>query len=90
MTPNKELISITKETPAKMGAARVPQFNPPDTPLKKLSGTTADVILPLLFTSGTLDTRVSDGKESMTLNNPTETEEKSFMQKQSLNTEVPK
>lgn len=42
MTSNKEFISQTQETPAKIGATKAPQFNSDDGSFRKLLGTKED------------------------------------------------
>lgn len=42
MTPNKEFISQTQETLAKIGAAKTPQFSSDDGSFRKLLGTKED------------------------------------------------
>jgi hypothetical protein len=78
MTSNKEFISQTKETLAKMGAAKVPQSNPHDVSFWKLLGIKEDEMVPLSFARAILNAQIPDGKNSMTVNNPTDAGEKSI------------
>ena len=86
MTSNKEFIPQTKETLAKMGAAKATQFNPDDGSFRKLLGIKEDEMVPLSFTRVILNTQILNGKSSVTVNNPTDVGKKSI----TLNTEVSK
>jgi len=78
MTSNKEFVSQTTETPAKMGAAKAPQFNPDGGSFRKLLGIKEDKMVPLSFARAILNAQIPDGKNSVTVNNPTDAGEKSI------------
>lgn len=71
MTSNKEFISQTQETLAKMGAAKAPpQFNPDNGSFRKPLGIKENEMVPLPFVRAILNAQISDEKNSVTVNNP--------------------
>jgi hypothetical protein len=78
MTSNKELIPQIKETLAKMGSAKAPQFNPDDGSFRKLLGIKGDDMVPPSFACAILNAQIPDGRNSVTVNNPTDAGEKSI------------
>lgn len=78
MTSNKEFISQTKETLAKMGAAKATQFNPDDGSFMKLLGIKEDEMVPLSFARAFLNAQIPHGKNSVTMNNTTDVGKKSI------------
>jgi hypothetical protein len=78
MTSNKESIPQTKEALTKMGATKAPKFNPDDRSFTKLLGIEEDEMVPLSFARAILNTQTPYGKNSVTVNNPTDAGEKSI------------
>lgn len=78
MTSNKEFTSLTKETLAKMGAAKATQFNPDDGSFRRLLGIKEDEMVPLSFARAILNAQTPDGKNGMTVDDPTDVEKKSI------------
>jgi hypothetical protein len=78
MTSNKEFIPQTKETLAKMGAAKATQFNPDDGSFRKLLGIEEDKMVPLSFARAFLNVQIPHVKNSVTVNNPIDVGKKSI------------
>jgi len=78
MTLNKEFISQTKETLAKMGAAKATQFNPDDGSFRKLLGIEEDEMVPLSFAPTFINAQIPHGNNIVTVNNPTDVGKKSI------------
>jgi hypothetical protein len=78
MTSNKESIPQTKENLTKMDAAKAQKFNPDDGSFRKLSGIKEDEMVPLSFARAILNAQTPYGKNSVTVNNPTDAGVKSI------------